>query len=756
MKRYASIGWLLVACLAAASYGAETPLSVRIELAATGKPGSIDIDNPFRIVVTNTSDKPVSIWNPRRHEGYYQFSFHFVNVRTHAEDVARKVEIADPEFWELLAREAGEGSEAIRIAPRGEVGFQIQFNDVAWGKRGWTGLPDPNSADRLSLSVEMDSKGTAPKGDPTTSIGRLRSPELVVAFLASRMRTPHDYLARGFPHKALEIMSADHTWISRHGENELTPLHLAASYGYPDVAKWLLENGADVNAIAYNGFTPLHLAKDRRVIALLLAKHPDLSIRDGAHNQTAPQRAATNFSETRSEPERRECQAILDLYVAHGGPIDLLTAVTVGDLVRVKIRIGGSRELADNFQGQSLLRKAASLGHLEICRYLIDEYHVDVDDFERGSGYPIIKEALQHPKVVRLLIERGANLKKPITWQGGRTGVWIIGDDATALHYAAEDGVPETVKLLLDHGVDLFANTKSFDGRVQEQTALDVAAIFGQPENAIAMLEHPSFQRADPALKKRVLNRCLPLAASATDWSYGRRKLQSAKLVEALLSHGADPNATERGVTALQAAAQKIWPGQEKPNQQLREVVAVLRKHGARLDLFSAVAIGDEEQVAKLLAKNPASANARDACGHPAMHLAVGMNYEKIVKQLLAAGCDVEIANECSHIGHVGDTPLHEAAFWGRYAIAQELIRKRANVNATTSRGQWTPLHDALYMNNLKIARLLLESGAKWDAKTDKGETPLDIAHLSREGDIATVGALLREYQNKKRDGTKK
>jgi ankyrin repeat protein len=754
MKRYASIGWLLVACLAAAAHGAEMPLSVRIELASTGKPGSIDIDKRFRVVVTNNSDKPVSIWNPRRNEGYYQFSFHFVNVRTHTEDVARKVEIPDPEFWELLAREAGLGSEAIRIAPRGELGFPVQFDDFAWGQRAWSGLPDPNSPDPLSVRVEMDSKGAVPTAGRAIWAGRIRSPEVVVAFRASRMRTPHDYLWNGFPNKALEVMKADHAWISREDNMQCTPLHHAARFGYPEVVKWLLDNGADVNASAYNGFTPLHLAKDRRVIALILAHHPDLNIRDRAHNQTARQRAAADLSEARSEPERRECQAILNLYTEHGGPIDLLTAVTMGDLVRVKIRIGGSRELADNFQGQSLLRKAASLGHLEICRYLIDEYHVDVNDFERGSGYPIIKEALQHPKVVRLLIESGANLKKPITWQGGRTGVWIIGDDATVLHFAAEDGVPETVKLLLDHGVDLFATTKPLFGRAQEQTPLDVAAIFGQADNAVAMLEHPSFQRADPAVRKRLLNRCLPLAASAFDRSYGRRKLQSAKLVEALLSHGADPNATERGVTALQAAAQKIWPGQEKSNQQAREVIAVLIKHGARFDLWSAVAIGDEEQVAKSLAQNPASANARNARGFPAMHLAVTMNYEKIVKQLLDAGCDVQIANECSHIGSQGDTPLHAAAFWGRYGIAQVLIEKGANVNAA-ARNNWTPLHDALYTNQLKIARLLLEHGARCDTENDRRETPLALARKNQDADIPAVEALLREYQNKKRDGKK-
>jgi hypothetical protein len=119
--------------------------------------------------------------------------------------------------------------------------------------------------------------------------------------------------------------------------------------------------------------------------------------------------------------------------------------------------------------------------------------------------------------------------------------------------------------------------------------------------------------RADPAVKKRLLNRCLPLAASSITWSHMGLKVRPAKMVTALLSHGADPNAIEGGSTALRAVAQGIWPLQEKANQQLREAVAVLIKRGATPDLFSAVAIGDEELVAKLLAQNPAFANARDS-----------------------------------------------------------------------------------------------------------------------------------------------
>lgn len=55
----------------------------------------------------------------------------------------------------------------------------------------------------------------------------------------------------------------------------LTALHVAAHCGHVRVAKLLLERGADVNARALNGFTPLHIAckKNRLKMVELLIKH---------------------------------------------------------------------------------------------------------------------------------------------------------------------------------------------------------------------------------------------------------------------------------------------------------------------------------------------------------------------------------------------------------------------------------------------------------------------------------------------------
>jgi ankyrin repeat protein len=307
-------------------------------------------------------------------------------------------------------------------------------------------------------------------------------------------------------------------WIARKDQDSRTPLHIAARFEHIEVVKWLLKNGADVNTIAYNGFTPLHLTSHQKVIELILAKNPDLSIRCRIQGQTPLQDAVANLSDARNAKEKQKWRSIAQLYLDAGAEYDILVAIHLNDLERVKTILKQSPELADDFQEQSPLRTAASLGRLEISRYLIKQNRVDVDDFEQGTGYPIIKEALAHPKIVRLLIENGANLKTRITWRGGRTGIWIIGDDATALHFAASDGVPETINLLIDKGVDIFATAHDSIDENDRQTALEVAAFFGKAENANTILNHPKFDQANPQLRKRLLDKCLLIGSFLVRW----------------------------------------------------------------------------------------------------------------------------------------------------------------------------------------------------------------------------------------------
>jgi ankyrin repeat protein len=144
--------------------------------------------------------------------------------------------------------------------------------------------------------------------------------------------------------------------------------------------------------------------------------------------------------------------------------------------------------------------------------------------------------------------------------------------------------------------------------------------------------------------------------------------------MDVLIRKGANPRTSERGVTPIQLAARDIHPDHEDENAEIKRTIAVLTKHGAAMDLFSAVAIGDEQQVNKMLLRDRTLASARGPDGYPALHFAVSMNYKNIVSALLKAGCDVNIRNESENTGSVGDTALDWASFWERDEIANLLI----------------------------------------------------------------------------------
>ena len=56
------------------------------------------------------------------------------------------------------------------------------------------------------------------------------------------------------------IVEATQIDINRQTHNGLTPLHLACMHGHEEIARYLLESGAHVNACDTSGMTPLHLA----------------------------------------------------------------------------------------------------------------------------------------------------------------------------------------------------------------------------------------------------------------------------------------------------------------------------------------------------------------------------------------------------------------------------------------------------------------------------------------------------------------
>lgn len=150
----------------------------------------------------------------------------------------------------------------------------------------------------------------------------------------------------------------------------------------------------------------------------------------------------------------------------------------------------------------------------------------------------------------------------------------------------------------------------------------------------------------------------------------------------------------------------------------------------------------------ELLAKVGADLEAGTEKGYTPLELAIGDGKYFAAKALIDAGCKVNVSN-----GPEGLTPLMVVATQLQpkmrlsqlskgptpLVIAEELIRRKADVNAKTKAGI-TALMVAAGHNNAPLIGLLMRFGADATARSADGKTALDIA-IEANNDAA-IGAL--------------
>ncbi|MDQ2711825.1 MAG: ankyrin repeat domain-containing protein [Acidobacteriota bacterium] len=146
--------------------------------------------------------------------------------------------------------------------------------------------------------------------------------------------------AAGHTEAVLEEIDADPKLLESRSSDGWTPLHLAAFFGHPELAKALLNRGANVDARSTNAMknTPLHAAAAGRnvnVIRLLLENGADVDA------------------------------------IQHGGWTGLHSAAQTGDREMAEVLLTGGADVAaraDN--NQCALDLALSHGHSEVVALL--------------------------------------------------------------------------------------------------------------------------------------------------------------------------------------------------------------------------------------------------------------------------------------------------------------------------------------------------------------------------------------------------
>lgn len=262
-------------------------------------------------------------------------------------------------------------------------------------------------------------------------------------------------------------------------------LREAVRAGKIEHIKAALKSGANVNEVYENGFTLIFFASDPQVVDFLIAQGVKLDVRNSIDTQSPIEDAARQHQFYKKE--RKNWKLIVNKLRKAGAEYTIVTAIYMNDLAFIRAALQKDVSWVHKTEEYQItpLRRAAQIGHLEICKLLL-AHKADPDDFEEEGGYPTMVYAIDHPAIVKLLIKHGANLKRRITWIGGKTGLHIVGDEATALHFAVNSGNLESVKVLIEAGLDPNATDNA------GQTPLHIA-LLGERWKAVTRRESVSF-----------------------------------------------------------------------------------------------------------------------------------------------------------------------------------------------------------------------------------------------------------------------
>ena len=123
-------------------------------------------------------------------------------------------------------------------------------------------------------------------------------------------------------------------------------------------------------------------------------------------------------------------------------------------------------------------------------------------------------------------------------------------------------------------------------------------------------------------------------------------------------------------------------------------------------DIYEAAWSGNLDRVKALIKENPDLLHIKSEEGYNPLHSATTYNQKEVVKFLIDAGADKNVANLW------GKTPFHRAAERGYLEIVEILLEAGADINIKDKRG-WTPLRWAISNGQKEVTELLLRRGAE-------------------------------------------
>ncbi|MHA1938945.1 MAG: ankyrin repeat domain-containing protein, partial [Candidatus Thorarchaeota archaeon] len=521
-----------------------------------------------------------------------------------------------------------------------------------------------------------------------------------------------------------------------------TPLHWAAEKGHRKIIELLIDKGADVNAKREGypkGDTPLHSATragHKDIVELLIEKGADVN---------------TKNNDGRSPIDvvrRRDRSNIRELLQAKVAETSIHGAASQGALIKLKAFIANGIDVdAKDEQGMTPLHLAAQEGHKKIVEYLLSK-DADANAKNNDGKTPLDVAVRPYDKeITELLIEKGAtistihiaafvgNLERLQSFIEAGIDVNVKDETGmTPLFRAVSGGHADVVKVLFNAGADVNSGNKQ-----------GVVPLFG------------ALWTRDSTMVELLLERGANVNAKHTQYGYTPLHwavmMDSKEVVALLVARDAEVDAKDtRGRTPLDLANQRGHT----------EIVDLLRQHGAKeaqnneQSLEMAILSNDLEKIKELISQG-ADVNVRDSRGNAPLHQAIMMgrlsSIERLllIETLISGGADVNTKN-----GRRGATPLHLVVARVRKDEVELLIASGADLNAKDAQGQ-TPLDLAKVFGQAEIADILTKAAEKQgtvEKKASDGESPADskesqpsdsLHEAAGAGDVERVRQLIAE-----------
>jgi len=514
-----------------------------------------------------------------------------------------------------------------------------------------------------------------------------------------------------------------------------TPLCTAAFSGYSDVVSLLLEKGADPDGRASDGFFfPIYSAALGNQAATC-----ELLLESGADPNQANDRDITPLQFAAEDGDN----ALVELLVEYGATIargerSLWDAVMQADIATASLLLnaGADPDETDS-NNMTPLCYAAALDDREMCALLLDR-GADINFRTPGERESALSCAVRSGDAVTVsfLLDRGASLNERDSHL------------RAPLHIAADRGEPEILKVLLEAGADPNARTEygstplhsavGYRGEVKPGRLECIGLLI----DAGALLEQGSGSWGSTPLERAV-----------------QRK--SPEMVELLIDRGANPDGTGAGrywplkqvimrdssLEELEIARLLVEGGAQTDNlydDGFNALDQALRLGNARLEeIFRQAGLTESEAYLRWKGEQP-----RMEPGGEVLTLKDALDIGTLddVRRMVEAGADVNGLLEQHPDALPGELyPLGWAIIISEDQKAELLLELGANVNGVGmpqrddnvyESAMEPPLNIAIRRNRPEIFGMLLDKGASVEAP-ENVIPPLVVAALFNRPEMA-------------------